>query len=256
MPVAYDVQNGQKAIFDALIDARDKYGAKKPILEDQDRNPLTYTDLIRASFALGRKIAAMTKPGENVGVLLPSGSGSVVTFFALHAFGRVPTMLNFTAGLRNIKAACKLAGVKRVLTAHKFIELGKLHDIVDAIGEHAEITYLEDVRGTIGLTDKLFAAAAGLFPRQFRSPAKPSDKGVVLFTSGSFGAPRGVVLSQANLVSNAQQIAAHIALDPAWVFFNPLPVFHCFGLTAGVILPIMTGMKAFQYPSPLHTKQI
>lgn len=256
MPVAYDVRNGQKAIFDALIDARDKYGAKKPILEDQDRNPLTYTDLIRASFALGRKIAAMTKPGEHVGVLLPSGSGSVVTFFALHAFGRVPTMLNFTAGLRNIKAACKLAGVKRVLTAHKFIELGKLHDIVDAISEHAEITYLEDVRGTIGLPDKLFAVAAGLFPRQFRAPTKPSDKGVVLFTSGSFGAPRGVVLSQANLVSNAQQIAAHIALDPAWVFFNPLPVFHCFGLTAGVILPIMTGMKAFQYPSPLHTKQI
>lgn len=256
MPVAYDVRNGQKAIFDALIDARDKYGAKKPILEDQDRNPLTYTDLIRASFALGRKIAAMTKPGENVGVLLPSGSGSVVTFFALHAFGRVPTMLNFTAGLRNLKAAVKLAQVRRVLTAHKFIELGKLHDVVDAIGEHAEITYLEDVRGTIGLPDKLFAAAAGLFPRQFRALAKPSDRGVVLFTSGSFGAPRGVVLSQANLVSNAQQIAAHIALDPSWVFFNPLPVFHCFGLTGGVILPLLTGMKAFQYPSPLHTKQI
>ncbi|WP_184719624.1 AMP-binding protein [Caulobacter sp.] len=256
MPVAYDVRDGDKAIFDALIDAKDKYGAKKPILEDQDRNPLSYTDLIRASFALGRKIAAMTKPGENVGILLPSGAGSVVTFFALHAFGRVPTMLNFTAGLRNIKAAVKLAGVKRVLTAHKFIELGKLHDIVDAIGEQAEITYLEDVRGTIGLTDKLFAAAAGLFPRQFRAPAKPGDKGVVLFTSGSFGAPRGVVLTQANLVSNAQQIAAHIALDPDWVFFNPLPVFHCFGLTAGVILPIMSGMKAFQYPSPLHTKQI
>jgi acyl-[acyl-carrier-protein]-phospholipid O-acyltransferase/long-chain-fatty-acid--[acyl-carrier-protein] ligase len=256
MAVAYDAQAGHKAIFDALIDARDKYGARKPILEDQDRNPLSYTDLIRASFALGRKIAAMTKPGEHVGILLPSGSGAVVTFFALHAFGRVPTMLNFTAGLRNIKAACKLAQVKRVLTAHKFIELGKLHDIVDAIGDLAEITYLEDVRGTIGFTDKLFAAAGGLFPRQFRAAAKPSDKGVVLFTSGSFGAPRGVVLTQANLVSNAQQIAAHIALDPAWVFFNPLPVFHCFGLTAGVILPLLSGMKAFQYPSPLHTKQI
>lgn len=256
MPVAYDVRNGQKAIFDALIDARDKFGAKKPILEDQDRNPLTYTDLIRASFALGRKIAAMTKPGENVGVLLPSGAGSVVTFFALHAFGRVPTMLNFTAGIRNIKAACKLAQVTRVLTAHKFVELGKLHDIVDAIGEQAQVTYLEDVRGTIGLPDKLFAAAAGMFPRHFRAPAKPSDKGVVLFTSGSFGAPRGVVLTQENLVQNAMQVAAHIDLDPDWVMFNPLPVFHCFGLTGGVILPILTGMKAFQYPSPLHTKQI
>lgn len=256
MPVAYDARNGQKAIFDALIDARDKYGARKQILEDQDRNPLTYTDLIRASFALGRKIAAMTRPGEHVGLLLPSGAGSVVTFFALHAFGRVPTMLNFTAGLRNIKAACRLAGIKRVLTAHKFVELGKLHDIVDTISVQAEIVYLEDVRGTIGLGDKLFAAAAGLFPRRFRAAAKPSDKGVVLFTSGSFGAPRGVVLTQENLVQNAMQVAAHIDLNPNWVMFNPLPVFHCFGLTGGVVLPILTGMKAFQYPSPLHTKQI
>jgi acyl-[acyl-carrier-protein]-phospholipid O-acyltransferase/long-chain-fatty-acid--[acyl-carrier-protein] ligase len=256
MPVVFNPQDGQKALFDALLDARDQYGPKKLILEDQDRNPISYTDLVRASFALGRKIAAMTQPGEHVGVLLPSGSGAVVTFFALHAFGRVPTMLNFTAGLRNLRAACELAGVKRVLTAHKFIELGKLHDIVDALEAKAQITYLEDVRGAIGLADKLFAAAAGAFPRQFRHHAKPSDPGVVLFTSGSFGAPRGVVLSQANLVSNAVQIAAHIQLDPDWVFFNPLPVFHCFGLTGGVILPLLKGMKAFQYPSPLHTKQI
>jgi acyl-[acyl-carrier-protein]-phospholipid O-acyltransferase/long-chain-fatty-acid--[acyl-carrier-protein] ligase len=79
---------------------------------------------------------------------------------------------------------------------------------------------------------------------------------VILFTSGSFGAPRGVVLSQRNLVANVRQIAAHIALDPAWVMFNPLPTFHCFGLTGGVLLPLLTGMKAFQYPSPLHIKQI
>ncbi|MDG2522065.1 AMP-binding protein [Caulobacter segnis] len=256
MPRAFDPRSAQRPIFDALLDARDRFGAKKQILEDQDRNPLSYTDLIRASFALGRKIAAMTQPGERVGILLPSGAGVVVTFFALHAFGRVPTMLNFTSGIRNLKAACQLAGVKRVLTAHKFIELGKLHDLVDAIEGLAQITYLEDVRQTIGLPDKLFAAAAGALPRRFRTATKPSDPGVVLFTSGSFGAPRGVVLTQENLVANAYQIAAHIDLDPDWVMFNPLPTFHCFGLTGGVILPLLTGMKAFEYPSPLHTKQI
>src|SRR3984957_19412414 len=93
-------------------------------------------------------------------------------------------------------------------------------------------------------------------PRRFRAPASPSDPGVILFTSGSFGAPKGVVLSQGNLLANVEQIGAHIALDPAWVMFNPLPIFHCFGLTGGVLLPILTGMKAFQYPSPLHIKQI
>jgi acyl-[acyl-carrier-protein]-phospholipid O-acyltransferase/long-chain-fatty-acid--[acyl-carrier-protein] ligase len=256
MPRDYDARAGGRAVFDALIDARDRHGAKKPILEDQERRPLSYTDLIRGAFALGRKIAAMTDKSERVGVLLPSSAGAVVTFFALHAFGRTPTMLNFTAGIRNLRAACKLAGVKRILTAHRFVDQGKLDDLIDALQADCEIVYLEDVRANIGVADKAFAALAGALPRRFRAPAKASDPGVILFTSGSFGAPRGVMLSQGNLSANVDQIAAHIDLDPNWVMFNPLPVFHCFGLTGGVLLPILTGMKAFQYPSPLHVKQI
>jgi acyl-[acyl-carrier-protein]-phospholipid O-acyltransferase/long-chain-fatty-acid--[acyl-carrier-protein] ligase len=244
------------SLFDALVDAARAHGADKPILEDQERRPISYKDLIRASFALGRKLAAMTKPGEHVGVLLPSSQAAVVTFFALHAFGRIPTMLNFTAGLRNLRAACELAGVKRVLTSHRFIEQGKLHDLIDALEPLAAITYLEEVRASIGLPDKLFAAAAALVPKQVRARTQPGDPGVILFTSGSFGAPRGVVLTHSNLVANVMQIAAHIDLDPAWVMFNPLPVFHSFGLTGGVLLPLLTGMKGFQYPSPLHTRQI
>jgi acyl-[acyl-carrier-protein]-phospholipid O-acyltransferase/long-chain-fatty-acid--[acyl-carrier-protein] ligase len=253
---SFDPQSTRRPLFDALVDARDAFGAKKLILEDQERNPLSYTGLIRAAFALGRKLAAMTAPGERVGVMLPSSAGGVVTFFALHAFGRVPTMLNFTSGIRNLKAACELAGVKRVLTSHRFVEQGKLHDLTDALEQIATLTYLEDVRETVGLADKLFAATAGMFPKRFRVETSPDAPGVILFTSGSFGAPRGVVLTQANLIANVEQIAAHIALDPDWVMFNPLPTFHCFGLTGGVLLPLLTGMKAFEYPSPLHTKQI
>jgi len=256
-PPAYDPKEGQRSLFDALIDARNRYGGKKPIIEDIDRKPLTYDDLIRASFALGRRISKRTKRSEHVGVLLPSSVAVAVTFFALHAFGRVPTMLNFTAGLRNLRGACKAGAVKRVLTSHRFIENAKLHDIIDALTEEGcEIIYLEDVRASVGLADKLFAVLAGAAPKTFRHSVKPSDPGVILFTSGSFGSPRGVVLSQANMVSNTMQIAAHIALDPDWVLFNPLPAFHCFGLTGGITLPLFTGMKAFEYPSPLHAKQI
>jgi acyl-[acyl-carrier-protein]-phospholipid O-acyltransferase/long-chain-fatty-acid--[acyl-carrier-protein] ligase len=250
----FDVANTRRTLFDALVEAARAYGPKKPILEDQERHPLTYTDLIRAAFALGRKVAPLSQPGENVGVLLPTSSAAVVTFFALHAFGRTPVMLNFTAGLRNLRAAARLAGVKRVLTSHRFVEQGKLHDVIDALEESCAVTYLEDVRASIGLADRLFALAASLAPSRFRVATRPDDPGVVLFTSGSFGAPRGVVLTQANLLANAEQISTHIDLDPDWVFFNPLPVFHCFGLTAGVVLPLLTGMKAFQYPSPLHVK--
>ncbi|MBV9510633.1 MAG: AMP-binding protein, partial [Caulobacteraceae bacterium] len=169
---------------------------------------------------------------------------------------RVPTMLNFTAGLRNLKAACASARVKTILTSRRFISQGKLDDLLDALKADHEIVFLEDVRAGIGLGDKLFAVLGGLLPRRLRAPASPDDPGVILFTSGSFGAPRGVVLSQANLCANVEQIGAHIDLDRDWVLFNPLPTFHCFGLTGGVLLPLLNGMKTVQYPSPLHVKQI
>ncbi|HXQ14526.1 MAG TPA: AMP-binding protein [Caulobacteraceae bacterium] len=256
MQRAFELAKTRRPLFDALVEAAHTYGPKKPILEDQERNPLTYTDVIRAAFALGRKLSKLTQKGDRVGVLLPTSSAGVVTFFALHAIGRTPVMLNFTAGLRNLRAAVKLAGVKRVLSSHRFVEQGKLHDVIDALEQSCEITYLEDVRASIGLADRLYALTASLAPRRFRAATNPDDPAVILFTSGSFGAPRGVVLTQANVLANAAQIAAHIELNPEWVFFNPLPIFHCFGMTGGFILPMLAGMKAFQYPSPLHVKII
>jgi len=256
MPRAYDAKAGDRALFDAVLDARDAFGPKKQILEDQERNPLSYTDVIRAAFALGRKIAGLSTKGERVAIMLPASAAVVVTFLALHAFGRTPTMLNFTAGIRNLRSATQTARVRTVLTSRRFIAQAKLQDLIDAFEPDLKIVYLEDIRERIGVADKALAALSAAFARRFRAPAKPTDPGVILFTSGSFGAPRGVMLSQGNLVANAEQIAAHIDLDPAWVMFNPLPTFHCFGLTGGVILPLMTGMKAFQYPSPLHVKQI
>ncbi len=255
MRVPLDPKLAEQSLFDALIAARETYGDKE-ILEDQDRNPLTYTGLIRAAFVLGRKIAAMTAPSERVAIMLPSSVGGVVTFFALHAYGRQPVMLNFTAGELNLKAALKAAGVKKILTAKRFIDQAKLDDLVADLGTVAEIVWLDDVRKSIGVPDKLFGLMAGLMPRRFLVKTAPSSPGVVLFTSGSFGAPKGVVLSQWNLVANCRQINQHIPLDPNWVMFNPLPTFHCFGLTGGVLLPLFQGLKAFQYPSPLHAKQI
>lgn len=255
MRVPLDPTVVEETVFDALIAARDTYGDKE-ILEDQDRKPLTYTGLIRAAFVLGRKIAAMTEPGERVGILLPSSMGVVVTYYGLHAHGRVPVMLNFTSGERNIKAAIQAAGVRKVLTAQRFIQQAKLEELIGHIESVAEVVWLDDVRKSIGLPDKLYGLMAGMMPKRFRVKTEPSSPGVVLFTSGSFGAPKGVVLSQWNLVANCRQVAQHIALDPDWVMFNPLPTFHCFGLTGGVLLPLLQGLKAFQYPSPLHAKQI
>lgn len=252
----FDVERTRISLFDALLRARDAVGGRRVIVEDHDRKPLTFDQLITAAFALGGKFKAMTKPQEAVGVLLPSGVGATVVFFALHAVGRIPVMLNFTAGAMNLKAACKAAGVKRILTADRFIEQGKLEGLISDLSQDVAVTKLEAVRASLGLGDKLAALIKSKAPKSFRAPAHPDDPGVILFTSGSFGAPKGAVLSHANIIANVEQAAAHIDFDPAWVFFNPLPMFHCFGLTGGTLLPILTGHKVFLYPSPLHFKEI
>jgi acyl-[acyl-carrier-protein]-phospholipid O-acyltransferase/long-chain-fatty-acid--[acyl-carrier-protein] ligase len=256
MSGALNYMSPTTSLFDALVEASRRYGPSKAILEDQERRPLSYTDLIRASFALGGKIAAMSQPKERIGVLLPSSAGGVVTIFALTAFGRVPAMLNFTAGIRNLRAAVKIAKVRTVLTSRRFVEQAKLHDEIDALEQTCKIVYLEDVRARVTTVDRLVALAAGWFPSRVRTRLHASDEAMVLFTSGSFGAPRGVVLTHGNVVANVRQIAEHIPLNPDWVMFNPLPIFHSFGLTAGAMLPLLCGLKAFQYPSPLHVKLI
>ena len=117
---SFDAAKAQVSLFDALVAAARKHGLKKPILEDQERKPLTYLELIRASFALGRKVAALTERGEHVGVMLPSTAGGVVTFFALHAFGRVPRRGDQTTldGLefRVLRAAKRRIELLRVVT--------------------------------------------------------------------------------------------------------------------------------------------
>ena len=253
---AFDPSAYRHGLFEALIAARERHGGKTPIIEDQDRRILSYTDLIRAAFALGRRLSRITAPGEHVGVLLPTSLGAAATFFALHAIGRVPVMLNFSAGPRNVRSACAAAGVKRVLTSRRFIAQGRLEELIEDLEASTAVTWLEDLRKEIGAADRAYALLAAALPRRFAAKPDPDAAAVILFTSGSFGAPKGVVLTHANLLCNVAQVADHIALDPEWVWFNPLPVFHSFGLTGGLLVPLLNGLRAFHYPSPLHYKTI
>jgi acyl-[acyl-carrier-protein]-phospholipid O-acyltransferase/long-chain-fatty-acid--[acyl-carrier-protein] ligase len=255
-PLDVVATQGRRTLFDALVDARDRHGGRTRIIEDQERRPLSYTDLIRAAFALGRRLGRITSAGEHVGVLLPTSVGIVVTLFALHATGRIPVMLNFTAGARSVRSACGAAGVRRILSSRRFIAQGRLEELVEDLSTVANIMFLEDIRAQIGALDRGYAALAGVLPKRLAVQSDPDDVAVILFTSGSFGAPKGVALTHANLLSNVAQVAAHIPLDPHWLWFNPLPAFHAFGLTGGVLLPLIEGLRAFHYPSPLHYKMI
>ncbi len=258
MRSAYDLQNTSLSVFEALLGARREYGGKKVAIHDADDRKLAYDDIVRAAFALGSALKKGTQRGEAIGVMLPTGAGAVITFFALNAYGRTPAMLNFTAGARNLKAALKAGQVKRIVTAHAFIQKGELQPLVDELKDDAAFVYLEDVRAGLGVGDKAAGAIGPVAPWAFVSPAKPDDPAVILFTSGTEGDPKGVVLSHRNIVANVHQILAHVpqALTPDDIIFNALPTFHCFGLTAGALLPLLSGMKSVLYPTPLHVKII
>ncbi len=244
-----------RSLYQALLGARRIHGAKALVLEDIKREPMSYSRLATASLALGRPLARGTAVGEPVGVLLPNVAGVVVTFFGLHAFGRVPAMLNYTAGLANLKAACTAAEIRTIVTARAFVDQAKLGDVVEGLeAAGIRIRYLEEIGSTIEPLAKLRALIAARFwprPRDGRR-VSPDAAGVILFTSGSEGVPKGVVLTHRNLLANCYQLAARIDFNATDIVLNALPVFHSFGLTGGTLLPLLNGIRTVLYPSPLH----
>jgi acyl-[acyl-carrier-protein]-phospholipid O-acyltransferase/long-chain-fatty-acid--[acyl-carrier-protein] ligase len=251
-----DLRRIRKSVFAALLQARGRFGGKRIAAIDADGRELSYDDLIKAAFALGHALKKGTEPGEAVGILLPTGVGSIISFYAISAYGRVPAMLNFTAGERALKAACQACKCKRIVTAHRFIELGELQPLEAALARDHEMVYLEDVRENLTLGDKIAAGVGMVLPWAVQAWPSPDAAGVYLFTSGTEGDPKGVVLSHANLLANVEQVRDHIKILPTDRVFNPLPTFHCFGLTGGVLVPLGLGVPTICHPTPLQAKTI
>ena len=242
-----------RTLWTALLDAAARHGAATPIVEDIARTPLTYGRMILGAAVLGRRLAQEAAAGEHVGLMLPNANATVVTFMALQAHGRVPAMLNFSAGAEGMLAACTAAQVRTVLSSRAFIERGKLGATVARMEHQVRFVWLEDVRAGLGRMDKLRGWLQARQPRRLpgaRIP--PASPAVILFTSGSEGAPKGVVLSHQNLVANIAQVAAVVDFNAADRVFNAMPMFHSFGLTGGTLLPLLSGVRTFYYPSPLH----
>ncbi|MBN9000156.1 MAG: AMP-binding protein, partial [Rhizobiales bacterium] len=168
--MVFETGPAAEPLFDGLVTARHLHGAR-PILEDVNRSPVGYSAILRGAFALGAPIAGLSARGERVGVLLPNTIAAVVTFFALQASGRVPAVLNFSAGPGSIEAACRAAEVKLVLTSRRFIEQGRLQALADAMAAHARLVFLEDVRDGIGLRQKLLSCW------RWPGPAFPGSRG-------------------------------------------------------------------------------
>lgn len=242
----------EHTLYEALLYARYINGNKATIVEDIEMRPISFKRFVQGTILIGRKIKEMTKKTETVGLLLPNSAGHAITFFGLQLFGRVPAVLNFSLGSQPLLSSCKTAHIKTVITSRRFVEMGRLDSLVDALSSKVNIVYLEDIKSSITIWDKvrcIFVSPTMLHKKQKVSSDEPA---VVLFTSGSEGMPKGVVLSHKNIMSNIIQLSSRVDFNREDIVFNCLPMFHSFGLTGGTLLPILSGIKTFLYPSPLH----
>ena len=241
----------------AKVYAKTGWLAKRPrIIEDINRKQKSYKDIIVASFALGKMFKKLAARDENVGVLLPNAIATVCTFFGLSAYERTPVMLNFSVGSKNMVSMCKTAQVRTVITSKAFIIKGKLEQAVEDIkAAGVKIVYLEELAKKMSLITKICAFTSYKIKRV---PHKKggNKKAVIVFTSGSEGAPKAVVLSHANLIANVNQLTAIQTITYKDLLFNALPMFHSFGLMVGMLFPLFNGAKLFLYPSPLHYRVV
>lgn len=239
-------------------------GSAACIAKDPFGKTVTIGQLLFRSFVLSRSLPPAVSGESALGILMPSGVPALILFFAAQWAKRVPAMLNFSHSQAQIDAACSLARLRTVITSRAFISIAKLDERLLRLREQGiRIVYLEDLAGEISGFKRLTAAAVyfGTRLRRFVTgfdplPGGKDDPAVVLFTSGSEGTPKGVVLSHDNLLSNVDQLTAAVPLLPTDKVFNALPMFHSFGLTGATLMPILKGVPVYLYPTPLHYKAI
>ena len=243
-------------IHEAFLEAARLYGENSEILDDVRRMGQTYRDLLKAALALGRLCSRLAAEGETVGVLMPNAGVTVGLLLGMLSRRRIPAMLNYSAGVEGMQAACDAARVTTVITSRAFLDQARLTDKASRL-TGVRLVCLEDLRARFGLPDKLWLIFWALrFPRATWRKVQPQDPAAVLFTSGSEGRPKGVVLSHDSILANVAQMRAVIEFSNKDKFLNPLPMFHSFGLTAAVLTPLLTGARVWLYPSPLHYRAI
>lgn len=243
-------------LFGAFVGAAEDYGYGRRIVEDTKQIEYTYREVLTMALGLGKLLSRYSDENEGVGVLMPTAVPTLGLILGLNAFGRTPAMLNFTAGSDGLQSACTAARIRTVVTSRAFVEQAKLESKLEGL-HGVTLLYLEELRAAMRLSDKLWLMGWGRwFPRTLMRSGDPKDAAVILFTSGSEGKPKGVVLSNDAILANIAQVRSIVDFSTEDKVLNALPIFHSFGLTAGTLLPVLGGIPLFLYPSPLHYRVI
>lgn len=253
--------NNDITLFEQLMVSGKQNGMQTSIMTDIKNIPLTYRQIIAKSLTLG-KIITKNIPLENpIGLLMPNSNAAVLKFFALQSTGHVAAFLNFTSGGPNILKACRTTNIKCVWSSTEFIEHAKLQSVIELlIANDIEVKFIENYKSSIKKL-KFSYLLAFLFPKWIYKKRFPTHRNsqslaTILFTSGSTGEPKGVAFSHKNFISNYRQAIAIIDLNNQDKLLSLMPIFHAFGLTAGILNPIFHGTKIFLYPTPLHYSEV
>ncbi|MCB1097993.1 MAG: AMP-binding protein [Verrucomicrobiae bacterium] len=242
----------------AIVHSLKRFGTTGKIVDGMDGSELGYDKLLAVACALSRLIKKETK-ADRVGIVLPPGKAGVVANLAVVLAGKKPVNLNFTAGKSSVESAMKQAGLDRYITADPFVR--KMQTF--PWPPNRDLIFLERVLPSLKPTIALWLVLSKILPvpvlAMLLGIQEKGDRkeAALLFTSGSSGEPKGVVLSHRNLLGNVQQFGARLALTPGTdKVLGCLPLFHSFGFTVTIWYPILNGIDLVTYPSPIEAPKL
>lgn len=219
----------------------------RPALADPLAGLRSYRDLLTGILVLRPHLARLS--GQRIGIMLPASVAAVVAYFALLFAGKVPVMVNWTAGTRNIVHGLDLLGVEHVLSASPLI--AKIESMGTDLGPiRARLLALDELGKTLSRGEKLLGWLRARSGWHDLARAQVADTAAIIFTSGSESLPKAVPLSHTNLLSNVRDLAGLFPLEAQDRMIGFLPPFHSFGLTGTMILPVCAGFPVVYFPNP------
>ena len=222
-------------------------------IADQNSGVKTYRDIVIVCMALKGILEKLE--GEYVGIILPASVAANIFYLAALFAGKIPVMVNWTTGKRNIIASLDSIGVKRILTSKKLIERIALRGVdLSAIGER--FVFAEDISSEVSGLSKLRAVLAAHITWRSLSKAKADETAAVIFTSGPETLPKAVPLTAMNLLANMREVLGMVKIHENDRLIGFLPPFHSFGLTVTMLLPLCAGAQIVYHPNPTEANTL